>query len=123
VGELEQCAIAFIEEVKTKEHIAPLIKTADFSVGIQSEDEFIVLNIVNGNITLFTASFLEEPSIRISGSINNIASILSGKEKLRTAINKREIIIATTFRKLLFLESLFILAKKYNNSTQNSQGL
>ena len=115
VSGLEQLVIAFIEEVKSKEHLAPFLRNVTFSIGIQSEDEFIIFMIEEGGISLCPSSHLAESTIHLSGSINSIAAVLSGEKKLRMAINQGEIKSATTFRNLLFLESLFILAKKYHH--------
>ena len=102
---------AFIERVSSKEHVGIFIEKASFSLKMQSEDNHATLIFSNGSILFDTAQRIENPDAVISGSLESLSLILEGKEKLRTAAGKGQIKIVSTFRKTLFLETLFILAK------------
>lgn len=111
---MEKVATIFIEEVKSKGHVKHLIKDASFSLRIQTEREEVILEFRNGNILIAYPQKIENPDVTIIGSLESLRSIFMGKEKLSEAVNKRKITIKSSFRKLLFLESIFILSKKYN---------
>lgn len=107
----------FIEEVKSKGHVKQLINNADasFSLLIQTEREVAKLVFDNKNILITYPQYFENPDVTISGSIENLRSIFMGKEKLREAINNKNITVQASFRRLLFLESLFFLSKNCDN--------
>lgn len=111
---MEKLAEKFIEEVKSKGHVKKLINNASFSLCIQTEREVVILVFRNENIFITYPQNNENPDVTIFGSIENLRSIFMGKEKLREAINKRKIQVQSSFRRLLFLESLFILSKNYD---------
>lgn len=110
---MEKLANTFIEEVMSKSHVNHFIKHASFSLCIQTEKEMINFQFSNGSISRSYPQSVENFDVIIVGSSENIRSILSGQEKLRDVIHKRGVRVTTTFRKLLFLESLFILSRKY----------
>lgn len=119
---MKKLAEAFIERVNSKGHVEVFIETASLSIKIQSDDEHLTLILSNGGISITgNAQKIESPDALISGSIDSLSSILEGREHLRAAVEKGEIKLLTTFRNALFLESLFILAKNYDEENSVNQ--
>lgn len=121
---MKKLAEAFIERVNSKEHVEIFIEKASWSLKIQSDDDQITLIFLNGNISIDATQKIENPDVVISGPIECLSLIIEGKEILRTAADNGKIRITSTFRKILFLETLFILAKNYdpvNNFNQKFQ--
>ena len=108
---------AFVERVNSKEHIEIFMKKASLSLKIQCDEEYLTLIILNGFIKIDTAQKIENPDVFISGTSESLTSIIEGKETLRKLEQTGKIKILSTFRNMLFLETLFILGKekKMNN--------
>ncbi|MBP2240417.1 putative sterol carrier protein [Cytobacillus eiseniae] len=107
---MQEIADAFINELETKSHIGSLLSEASFSLCIRSDDEEIHLLFQNGGLTVYPAFSNNCVDVLLAGSKENIRSVLMGKERLRSAMNTRRVKVQSTFRKILFLESLFILS-------------
>lgn len=119
---MKKLVASFINDVKSKDHIILFLKDAAFTFVIQTETESVTLLFSKGDISISPHPNMGNlENVILSGSFASIASILTGREKLRTAVKNEQISASSTFRKILFLESLFILASKDDNSNQFSQ--
>jgi hypothetical protein len=110
-GKMRDAAAAFIDEVKSKTHLNQLLKDLVFSICLKAENERIPLSVRNGEILMDHNNNDEIYDAIISGPRDSIQAILTGKEKLRDAMRWNDVTVTSTFRKLLFLESLFYLSK------------
>jgi len=108
---MRDAAAAFIDEVKSKTHLNQLLKDLVFSICLKAENERIPLSVRNGEIVMDYNNNDEIYDAIISGPRDSIQAILTGKEKLRDAMRWNDVTVTSTFRKLLFLESLFYLSK------------
>ncbi|MBS4190657.1 hypothetical protein KHA94_10725 [Bacillus sp. FJAT-49705] len=106
-----ELATAFIEEVKLNGHINQLLRGTAFSICLKSENEEIPLLFRDGEITVHFPDPDQIYDAIITGPKERIYSILTGQEKLRDVISRSGITVEATFRKILFLESLFFLCK------------
>ncbi|WP_026584728.1 hypothetical protein [Bacillus sp. J33] len=112
---MEDLADAFVREAQKKGHVGYLLRNSTFSMLIQAGNKSIPLQISNGEIK--KASRARNFDIRMTGSEEAVLSLIAGKIKLREALSRDEIIMDTTFRKKLLLESLFCLSKfSYKNT-------
>lgn len=110
---MEELVTAFIHEVKTKEHLAVFLKGNSFSLGIRTENEKMCIRFRNGDVSICSPDPNHTYDVLISGSKDRICSVLMGNEKLRNAMKTKTIFVDSTFRKILFLESLFCLSKQH----------
>ncbi|WNS74862.1 hypothetical protein RRV45_18560 [Bacillus sp. DTU_2020_1000418_1_SI_GHA_SEK_038] len=109
---MENMAVVFIEEVKSKSHLQTLLADSSFSICIKSGDLEIPLIFREGHISINSDDQKQQFDAIISGSKESIHAILTGREKLREAIRWKKVSVDSTFRRLLLLESLFFLCKK-----------
>ncbi|MBU8880822.1 hypothetical protein BGM26_17865 [Bacillus sp. FJAT-29790] len=72
------------------------------------------MNFQKGDISIINGAQFNDFDAVISGSKAVIQSLFTGKRKLRDAVKDEEIIIVSTFRKTLLLESLFLLSKPHD---------
>lgn len=103
---------AFIHEVKTKGHLTVFLKGVFFTLCIQTKDEIICVQFQNGDVKICPPDPSNSYDVLISGSKDQVCSIIKGNEKLRNAIRNRKILVDSSFRRVLFLESLFLLSKQ-----------
>lgn len=99
----------FIRELKTKGHLRFFLRKSNFSLLIKAGNTCIPLEISNGEIR--KASRPSHYDVEIAGSEEAVLSLITGEVKLRNAISQNEIMLETTFRKKLLLESFFCLGK------------
>ncbi|URT70344.1 hypothetical protein [Cytobacillus firmus] len=99
----------FIRELKAKGHLGFFLRSSNFSLLIKAGNTCIPLKISNGEIQ--KASRISHFDVEISGSEEAVLSLITGKVKLRDAISQNEIMLETSYRKKLLLESFFCLGK------------
>lgn len=95
-------------EVNTRGHLTSLLKGVKLTVLLNCEQEDVFLTIDNGEIDVLNHAEREEDAI-ISGDMEVIKEILTGRVKLRKASENNEINLDSTIRAGLLLESLFYL--------------
>lgn len=108
-------AAAFIEEVKRKGHISCLLKDVSFSLCMETGKNKVPIMFRDGAILISSPYHDESYDVTISGTEESIHSVLIGEERLRSAMKARKLTVKSTFRRILFLESLFILSKRHSN--------
>ncbi|KAB2334768.1 hypothetical protein F7731_13450 [Cytobacillus depressus] len=101
----------FIEVMNEKTHLRKLFRDSTFSLCIKAGNKEIPLTFHDGNSSVKIASQHQSFDATISGSEEIIHSILEGEQKLRDAVKGKDVATDATFRRLLFLESLFLLCK------------
>ncbi|MCM3705532.1 MULTISPECIES: hypothetical protein [Cytobacillus] len=99
----------FIRELKTKGHLGFFLRKSNFSLRIIAGNICIPLKISNGEIR--KASHTGHFDLEISGSEEAVLSLITGEVILRDAISRNEILMETTYRNKLLLESFFCLGK------------
>jgi hypothetical protein len=99
----------FIRELKAKGHLGFFLRKSNFSLLIKAGNICIPLNISNGEIRM--ASRTSHFDVEITGSEEAVLSLITGEVKLRDAISQNKIMMETTYRKKLLLESFFCLGK------------
>ncbi len=105
----------FIRELKAKGHLGYFLRKSNFSLLIKAGNISIPLIVSNGEIR--KASHTSYFDVEILGSEEAVLSLISGELKLRDALSQNKIMMETTFRKKLFLESFFCLGKiSYHNA-------
>jgi 23S rRNA pseudoU1915 N3-methylase RlmH len=116
----------FLQEVKKRSHLFPLIQQVDVRVVLKSEQQTIQLIIKNGEILFLHERNDSQPHCLIIGSNDGLAQLLKGQEKLRTLERIGSLTITAPLRTILLLESVFYLAnsrnekmKKINKINQN----
>ncbi|MGN7426976.1 hypothetical protein ACTHO5_15235 [Cytobacillus praedii] len=109
---MKEVTAAFIHEVKTKGHLAVFLKGVSFTLCIRTKDEILCIRFQNGDVEICPPEPANTYDVLITGTEERISSILMGNEKLRSAIRAKNILVDSTFRRLLFLESLFLLSRQ-----------
>ncbi|MED3573767.1 hypothetical protein [Cytobacillus praedii] len=109
---MKEVTAAFIHEVKTKGHLAVFLKGVSFTLCIRTKDEILCIRFQNGDVKICPSEPANTYDVLITGTEERISSILMGNEKLRSAIRAKKILVDSTFRRLLFLESLFLLSRQ-----------
>ncbi|MED3549578.1 hypothetical protein [Cytobacillus praedii] len=109
---MKEVTAAFIHEVKTKGHLAVFLKGVSFTLCIRTKDDILCIRFQNGDVTICPPEPANTYDVIITGTEERISSILMGNEKLRNAIRAKNILVDSTFRRLLFLESLFLLSRQ-----------
>ncbi len=109
---LKEVTAAFIHEVKTKGHLAVFLKGVSFTLCIRTKDDILYIRFQNGDVKICPSEPANTYDVIITGTEERISSILMGNEKLRNAIRAKNILVDSTFRRLLFLESLFLLSRQ-----------
>ncbi|WP_102273959.1 hypothetical protein [Cytobacillus massiliigabonensis] len=109
---MKEVTAAFIHEVKSKGHLAVLLKGMSFILCIRTKDDILYIQFQNGDVEICPPDQNHTYDVLIAGSKDRISSILMGNEKLRSSIRAKNILVDSTFRRLLFLESLFLLSKQ-----------
>ncbi|EWG11677.1 SCP2 sterol-binding domain-containing protein [Cytobacillus firmus] len=99
----------FIRELKAKGNLGFFIRKSNFSLLIKAGNTCIPLKISNGEIR--KASRTSHFDVEITGSEEAVLSLITGEVKLRDAISQNKIMMDTTYRKKLLLESFFFLGK------------
>lgn len=107
----------FIQTVKEKAHMHPLINKADFLIDFVTEGNRVSLCFMHGDVSIIkTGTERLAESYEMSGRECEMKMLLEGKEKLRFLEAKKFLAIKAPFRTILLLESIFYLAKKDQNS-------
>ncbi|MED3622472.1 SCP2 sterol-binding domain-containing protein [Neobacillus thermocopriae] len=104
----------FLQEVKKRNHLFPLIDQVDIRVVLKSEQQTIQFIIKNGEILFLHERNDSQPHCLISGSSDGLAQLLKGQEKLRTLERIGSLTITAPLRTVLLLESIFYLANSRN---------
>ena len=105
----------FIRELKAKGHLGYFLRKSNFSLHIKAGIISIPLMVSNGEIR--KASHTSHFDVEILGTEEAVLSLISGELKLRDALSQNKVMMETTFRKKLFLESFFCLGKiSYHNA-------
>ncbi|MDF2037481.1 hypothetical protein P2R12_11015 [Cytobacillus oceanisediminis] len=105
----------FIRELKAKGHLGYFLRKSNFSLLIKAGNISIPLMVSNGEIR--KASQTSHFDVEILGSDEAVLSLISGELKLRDALSQNKIMMETSFRKKLLLESFFCLGKiSYHNT-------
>ncbi|RHW42670.1 hypothetical protein D1B31_03510 [Neobacillus notoginsengisoli] len=110
IGQIER----FVETVNEKTHISGLFKSSrPFFLHIAG----IPIEIVGGNARLSPGSADARDSecsgtASITGEAEAIVQLLKGEKRLRDLLNQEAVEISASFRTILKLESVFLLAKK-----------
>ncbi|WP_313803774.1 hypothetical protein [Cytobacillus sp.] len=110
--DMKEVTAAFIHEVKTKGHLAIFLKGVFFTLCIRTKDEILCIQFQNGDVKICQPDPSNSYDVLISGSKDQVCSIIKGNEKLRNAIRNKKILVDSSFRRVLFLESLFLLSKQ-----------
>ena len=98
-----------------KKALQYMLKGLHFSFCIKTENEMVQLKVENDLFQTCEMNEKEYSIKRIEGKEDVVLSMLSGKVKLRKAVENNEIVTTLTFRELLLLEALFYLARpEYN---------
>jgi hypothetical protein len=107
----------FLQAVKEREHIHPLIQQADLRVSLLCDQhQPIQLVIKNGEIvTLLDSESTEQPRNEISGNLTAMEQLLEGKERLRVLERNSHLKVTSSLRTTLLLESIFYLTKAQND--------
>lgn len=102
----------WIAEVNRKKALRSLLKELRFSFAIKIDQAIVPLTIKNGHIKLNEDmdQNIASPK-KLEGEEETFLSILLGEQKLRDAVNNKEVTSTFSYRELLLLESLFFLAK------------
>jgi hypothetical protein len=104
----------FVERVKNIHHLLPILPDDHLHIYFQWEDGKALLSISKDEIKrLEDVTFRLKDSITIRGASQSIACLLSGNLKLQQQLRLKELAISGTFRQILLLESIFLLAKPY----------
>ncbi|GMB09048.1 sterol-binding protein [Thermolongibacillus altinsuensis] len=104
----------FVERVKNVHHLVPILPEDHLYLSFQWEDGNVLLAISKNEIKrLENVTFRLKDTITIRGASQSIACLLSGKLKLQQQLRLKELAISGTFRQILLLESIFLLAKPY----------
>ncbi|MEH7418935.1 hypothetical protein V7266_27270 [Neobacillus drentensis] len=103
----------FLRKFIVQGHILSLIKHADIKVKFYCEQDFAVIQIKNGQMSL-----LNDPETicsEVKGDSHAIQKLFEGTETLRTLEKKGQLTISAPLRTTLLLESIFFLTKAHEN--------
>ncbi|NRD76423.1 SCP2 sterol-binding domain-containing protein [Bacillus sp. BRMEA1] len=112
VVEMIEAINTFLQQVKVREHIVPLIQQADLRVSLHCHAAPVQLVIKNGEILMLHDSEQQiKPNNVIWGSAHAFELLLEGKTRLRELERNGDLKIEASLRMILLLESIFYLTK------------
>ena len=101
----------FINGIKNKAHVQPLITKANLSIELITEAERVSMGFFDGDVCMNPNDSGEYENWQIMGREEGMIALLEGQEKLRSLAKKKILSIKAPFRTILLLESIFYLAK------------
>jgi ubiquinone biosynthesis protein UbiJ len=105
---LEASVNQFIERLKNNRSLRPLYRNADFSVELKGKRSKILLAFdKNGCRRLYKTGM--KADVTIFGKEKELIRLLEGKERLMMMAERQALGTQGTYRRLLKLESLFLL--------------
>lgn len=102
---------AFIRSINERKHVLLLIQNSVMTIELVTKDEAFSLLIKNGEVFITEMDSESSNKYRICGEKDRIKDLISGREKLRTLMKKRELQFTAPFRTTLMLESFFYLGR------------
>ncbi|WP_445492296.1 hypothetical protein [Niallia sp. 03133] len=105
---MRQVVIDLLDNLNKSNVVKPLIKDETFIIKITCDTEEYYIELKDIQFFLLTKD-PPKSDIVLEGSENCLRSILLGKTLLRNVISEKKIIVHSTLRKLLKLESLLYL--------------
>ncbi|WP_077214603.1 hypothetical protein [Bacillus dakarensis] len=104
----------FVEEVNRRKHLSSLLKDVCITVEIKSGQELLFLVVEDETLSIVN-KVDKRINVKINGDQEVLSSLLLGEIKLREAKRRNLLLVESTFRTSLFLESLFKLAMPVKN--------
>ncbi len=101
----------FIDEIKNKPHVQPLITKANLSIELITEVERVSMGFFDGAVCMNPNDRVLYKNWQMTGREEGMVALLAGQEKLRSLAEKKVLTIKAPFRTILLLESIFYLAK------------
>jgi hypothetical protein len=112
VGKMEKSVQAFLLKVNEQKHVLQLLqKIENLTIRLVAEHSSTAFVITNTGIYNLQNVAETVDTCDVYGEITDLQDLLSGKEKLRVLVRDGKIRISSSFRTVLFLESLFYLTK------------
>ncbi|WP_442596005.1 hypothetical protein [Neobacillus sp. D3-1R] len=96
--------------IKQNSAVQLFIDSQEFMITFEIGHEEMTVLFQNGMIEITKMVKAQIPQIYIKGNLESIEKLLKGQCSLRELISQQFIIVEATFRKILFLETLFKLA-------------
>jgi len=105
---IKEASEHFVEILSQKPALVPLYKNRDMTLEIQSDEEHIWLQFLDGHCDILLSK-PEHVDITVSGNTECIEALIKGYERLTLMEEEGRITIDGSLRHLLSLESLFVL--------------
>ncbi|HET7656993.1 MAG TPA: SCP2 sterol-binding domain-containing protein [Bacillales bacterium] len=104
---LEACIHQFLERLKKNRSLKPLYRNADFCVALEGKNSRFLIAIDKEGCRLLPNE--AKADVMISGKEKDLIHLLEGKERLLSMMQRQALTAKGTYRRLLKVESLFLL--------------
>lgn len=109
-------------EVNTREHLKAFLNDVSLTVFIESEKTGALLTIKDGILHCREEKVVEADVI-LKSNETVLEKIFSGFLSLRMAERRNEVVLQSSYRKTLFLDSIFRLAIVHQSSVEEDKQL